>query len=156
MTQEYESKNQCDYENNTRQINAAIYQIETNDSLKATISEVVNLTGLHRNTISLRGWISGRLSDIKEKRKQRAEELKKKNSVEKLDIASQLGLALDELCFWHNSVLLNNDEIKSLHRQLSLQQESKDFWKNEAIKSREACKSLEVKITKLQQLLEEL
>lgn len=156
MRQAYESKNQSDFEENTRQINAAIHQIETNDNLKATISEIVAITGLHRNTISLRGWASGKLKAIKKKREQRAAELKETKVAEKVDYKDQLNLALDELCFWHNSALVKDEEIKSLNRQLSLQQESKVFWEKEAKKSREVCKELEGRVNKLQDLLEAL
>lgn len=156
MTEAYEAKNQNDFEENTRQINAAIYQISTNDNLKATISEIVAITGLHRNTISLRGWAAGRLIAIKEERKARAAELTSKKPTEKVDFKNQLNLALDELCFWHNSALIKDKEIKSLQRQLSLQQEAKSFWEGEAKKSREACKELEDRVNKLQGLFEAL
>lgn len=152
MNQAYDDVNEREFDEHTRLINAALYQIGSNTKLKPTIAELVRITGLHRNTISNRGWPSGKLKEIKDKRQKKLKEHKVKSSVGR-DLKEQLVKALDEVCYWHNSAMEKDEEIKSLKRQLSLRTGSMKFYESETSKLREETSELKSEIARLTSLL---
>ncbi|EMP4392855.1 TPA: hypothetical protein ACGUPI_000360 [Vibrio vulnificus] len=129
MTNTYDEANQQEFDENTKVINAALYKIESNPELKPTIAQLVKLTGLHRNTISNRGWPSSKLNAIKDDRYE--QKLKLKENVKDQDLSVQLDQTLGELLYWHHLASEKEEEISSLRRQLSLKSESMEFYKCE-------------------------
>ena len=66
-TQAFDSRNKLDFEKNTEQLAEGILQIASDKSLKPTVAELSRITGIHRNTIRMRGWPMEKLEAIKEK-----------------------------------------------------------------------------------------
>ena len=65
----YDQKNSDDYEANTLSLKKALSDIKGNKTLKATIAQLSEMTGIHRNTISNRVWPVQKLKQIREARK---------------------------------------------------------------------------------------
>ncbi|MEF1280572.1 hypothetical protein QTO05_15735, partial [Vibrio fortis] len=98
MTDSYNESNQNDSDEYTKVINAALYKIESNPGLKPTIAQIVKMTGLHRNTISNRGWPSAKLKEIKAERHQT--KLRAQNGTKSQKAPKELlSLALDEVLY---------------------------------------------------------
>lgn len=152
MTNAYEGANQQEFDEHTMAINAALYKIESNPQLKATIAQVVKLTGLHRNTISNRVWPSTRLNEIKEGRHQK--KLKsKQDAKQQQDVNKLLDQALNELLYWHHITSEKEVEISTLRRQLSLKSESMEFYKSETNSMRLKNRELVAENDRLRELL---
>lgn len=79
--QAFEGRNREDFDQNTEALSMALQAIASDKKLKATISELSRVSGIHRNTIRNRRWPSERLEAIKEQRK--LEELRLKLNKEK-------------------------------------------------------------------------
>ncbi len=155
MANAYDEANQQQYDDHTKIINAALYKIESNPELKPTIAQLVKLTGLHRNTISNRGWPSSRLNEIKEDRQE--QKLKaKEDAKQQQDVSVQLDQTVDELLYWHHLASEKEEEISSLRRQLSLKSESMEFYKSETSSLRLKNKELVDENRRLQSLLNSL
>ncbi|KPY27649.1 hypothetical protein, partial [Pseudomonas syringae] len=77
----FDQKNKEDFDQYTKLLTRALFDIGANESLKATVAELSRLTGMHRNTIRQRVWPLDRLEIIKENR--RIEVLRKKDSNKK-------------------------------------------------------------------------
>lgn len=152
MTNTYDEANQQEFDEHTKAINAALYKIESNPDLKPTIAQVVKLTGLHRNTISNRGWPSTRLHEIKEDRHQ--QKLKSKQDAKhQQDVNELLEQALNELLYWHHLASEKEEEISSLRRLLSLKSESMEFYKSETSSLRLKNQELVAEHNRLRDLL---
>ncbi|MEH0757800.1 hypothetical protein [Vibrio alginolyticus] len=154
MTNAFDKANQQEFDENTKVINAALFKIESNPDLKPTIAQLVKLTGLHRNTISNRGWPSSKLNAIKGDRHEK--KLKSKENVKQQDVSVQLDQALDELLYWHHLASGQEEEISNLRRQLSLKSESMEFYKSETSSLRFKIKAFVDENSRLKSLLNSL
>ena len=61
----YDQKNNDDYEAITSALNIALIDLQNNKKLKPTIAQLSKMTGIHRNTITNRGWPVQKLNQIK-------------------------------------------------------------------------------------------
>jgi flagellar motor component MotA len=88
----FDKKNEQDYDKNTQLITDALAKISANPKLKTTKQEIVNLTGLSRNTVSNRASqehpqiINSILKEIKDRR----DKSKQKSKEEKANQALKL------------------------------------------------------------------
>ncbi|WP_420229728.1 hypothetical protein ACOBWA_14150 [Psychrobacter sp. ER1] len=75
----YDQKNSDDYDANTLLLEKALSDIKGNKRLKATVAQLSEMTGIHRNTISNRVWPVQELKQIRDSRK--TEEKSRKEQV---------------------------------------------------------------------------
>jgi len=101
--QAFDEKNQDDFEDVTERINEALLKIASDPSVKATATELSKISGVHRNTISNRGWPVERIKQIKAQRSAEAERRKKGDSLEPKPVdvlTDKLEKAHLEIMFW--------------------------------------------------------
>lgn len=75
----YDQKNNDDYEAITSALNIALIDLQNNKKLKPTIAQLSKMTGIHRNTITNRGWPVQKLNQLKDIRKAEEKSRKEKS-----------------------------------------------------------------------------
>ena len=150
--QAFESRNKEDFDQNTEALSKALQVIAFDKKLKATISELSRVSGIHRNTIRNRRWPSERLEAIKEQRK--LEELRLKLNKEKRQdpvsvLAEKLEKSRLEVVYWFNQ----RNELEQTARALEVRSEnlekSRDFYLKQSEAGQLEIKNLKLEIEKL-------
>lgn len=150
--QAFESRNKEDFDQNTEALSKALQTIASDKKLKATISELSRVSGIHRNTIRNRRWPSERLEAIKEQRK--LEELRIKLKKEKRQdpvsvLAEKLEKSRLEIVYWFNK----RNELEQTARALEVRSEnlekSRDFYLKQSEAGQLEIKNLKLEIEKL-------
>ncbi len=153
---EYDQKNQELYDKNTDKIQVALDAIRKDKKLKVTKSQVIRLTGLHRNTFDCKGaraWVGVELEIIKKQRQEeskRSQLTKKQQEGNLQDLLDQSKL---EILHWFT-------KYSELERELGKQRirskrdiDSLEWHKAEIKKEREVHNMLEERIELLENLL---
>lgn len=150
--QAFEGRNKEDFDQNTEALSKALQVIASDKKLKATISELSRVSGIHRNTIRNRRWPSERLEAIKEQRK--LDELRiKLNKEKRQDPVSVLSEKLEksrlEVVYWFNQ----RNEIEQTARALEVRSENleknRDFYLKQSEAGQLEIKKLKLEIEKL-------
>lgn len=150
--QAFESRNKEDFDQNTEALSKALQAIASDNKLKATISELSRISGIHRNTIRNRRWPSKRLEAIKEQRK--LEELRIKLKKEKRQdpvsvLAEKLEKSRLEVVYWFNQRNELEETARALEVRLKSMSESRDFYLKQSEAGLLEIKSLKLEIEKL-------
>lgn len=150
--QSFESRNKEDFDQNTEALSKALQVIASDNKLKATISELSRISGIHRNTIRNRRWPSERLEAIKEQRK--LEELRIKLKKEKRQdpvsvLAEKLEKSRLEVVYWFNQRNELEETARALEVRLKSMSESRDFYLKQSEAGLLEIKSLKLEIEKL-------
>lgn len=150
--QAFESRNKEDFDQNTEALSKALQVIASDNKLKATISELSRISGIHRNTIRNRRWPSERLEAIKEQRK--LEELRIKLKKEKRQdpvsvLAEKLEKSRLEVVYWFNQRNELEETARALEVRLKSMSESRDFYLKQSEAGLLEIKSLKLEIEKL-------
>ncbi|WP_299664342.1 hypothetical protein [uncultured Psychromonas sp.] len=155
---EYDKKNQELYDANTDKIWSALDAIRQDKKLKATTKQVVEITGLHRNSFGPKGarkWVSGELDLIKN---QRSEETRR-NKVTKKQQEDNLQELLDqsklEILHWFTKYSESERELDKLRTRSKRDYKSLEWHKTAIEKERKAKNLLEERIELLESLLNE-
>lgn len=154
-SQAYDAKNEQDFNDVTERINEALLKIAGDPSIKATVTELANIVGVHRNTINNREWPVERLKAIKA---QRRAELERKavtrdepNPVDVL--TSKLELARLEILHWFNKY----NEVTALYEAVSenvkLLSKTRENYKREVESLKERNRRLEEEFERVCDLL---
>lgn len=129
----YDEKNSKDYEQNTLALNDALLKIENDKKLKATIAKLSEMTGVHRNTITNRGWPIQKLNKIKDSRKieekSRKEKISLNNSNIKESLEKKLNQARCEVVYWFNEYQDRKRFFEHSDKRLQKMRESRDYYK---------------------------
>lgn len=154
--QAFESRNKEDFDQNTEALIKALQIIASDKRLKATISELSRISGIHRNTIRSRRWPSERLEAIKEQRK--LEELRIKLKKEKRQdpvsvLAEKLEKSRLEVVYWFNQ----RNELEQTARALEVRsgnlEKSRDFYLKQSEAGQLEIKKLKLEIEKLKEVI---
>jgi len=131
--QAYDKKNNDDYEANTSLLKKAISDIESNKKLKATIAQLSEMCGVHRNTISNRVWPVQELARIKSNRKAREkankEQVRSNDSDIKKNLEEKLTQARDEIIYWFNEYQDMKRFADHSDKKYQNMRESRDYYK---------------------------
>jgi uncharacterized membrane protein YheB (UPF0754 family) len=151
--QAYDEKNVEDYIKNTLAIEVALDKIRCDPNLKATITQVQNITGLNRKTIRDRDP-NEELVKIKKRRKVEAQidKEEKKDSVSELE--SQLDNAQKELVYWFKEAQSKELQLNQIELKTKRKQETIDWYKAELEKERLATSTLKMQLNQLTELME--
>ncbi|MTI78800.1 MAG: hypothetical protein FH754_15980 [Marinobacter sp.] len=103
-SQAYDAKNEQNFNDVTERINEALLKIASDSSIKATVTELAEIAGVHRNTINNREWPAKRLKAIKAERKAEWErKTQKTDTPNPLHVlTSKLQMARLETLHWFN------------------------------------------------------
>lgn len=153
MSQAYDSKNDEDFENNTETIIEKLDEIRSNPRIATTISSLAKLTGLHRNTLSARGWPAKEIKDIKEQRKKKTLKAKQDKVKAQINIEEKLDLAKRELVFWYRKTGEADSTIEQLKLNLKRMTDAKNDYVSLLKQEREKSQRLEEEIRQLNKLL---
>ncbi|WP_373386623.1 hypothetical protein [Pseudomonas alcaligenes] len=154
--QAFESRNKEDFDQNTEALIKALQIIASDKRLKATISELSRVSGIHRNTIRNRRWPSERLEAIKEQRK--LEELRIKLKKEKRQdpvsvLAEKLEKSRLEVVYWFNQ----RNELEQTARALEVRsgnlEKNRDFYLKQSEAGQLEIKKLKLEIEKLKEVI---
>jgi len=99
--QAFDEQNLEDFQDITERINEALLKISSDRSIKATITELASISGVHRNTIRNRAWPVERLNTIKANRKVEDQGQKKGAEPKSVDVlTAKLEQAELEILYW--------------------------------------------------------
>jgi len=152
----FDERNQQDYDNYTDKINEALDKIASTPSLKATLTELSRLTGMHRNTLTNRDFPKRRLEAIKEERNVRQELKKRKKKDFVKELEEQLDKAGLELVHWFTMYQAAQRETGDLGLQLKRKQASLESHMKELKAEREKTDILEKELENTKQLLRDI
>lgn len=156
--QAYDQKNSEDFEANTKSIKSALEKIKSNKKLKATVAQIVEMTGIHRNTISNRGWPVAELKAIKDsrKRKEQQEEQLERESANNTKVALEQSLHLtrEEVVYWFNEYQDMKRFFEHSDKRFQKMRESRDHYKVLYEKERKSLLESEQEVERLKELLE--
>lgn len=146
----FDDKNQQDFELNTERLVQAIDKIRAHNSLPPTIAQLSSLTGMHRNAISKRLWPSVKLKEIKAERNRIADINKSHNKLQDpvKVLEEKLENAKHELIYWFNKNLDNEKIIKqlelNLYRMTDARNNYENLLKQERINTSELTKQINI------------
>lgn len=137
-TQAFAKKNSEDFEANTFLIEKALQEIEQNKKLKPTISQLAEMTGIHRNTLSNRVIPIQRLKQIKQAREIEKKSQDNNNNSTKINPLKALEEKVNNLqieaIYWFNQyqdLKLSHEHMQKQYRQLKKsQQYYKNLWES--------------------------
>lgn len=156
--QSYDQKNSEDYEVNTAELNDALDKIESNKKLKATITELSKMTGIHRNTISNRIWPVKRLKKIKEARNKFEQEHQQLKSQNHNDVQNQLETKFEsakkEIVYWFNEFQDMKRFYEHSDKRFQKMRESRDHYKELYERERKLLLATQQEAEQLRDLLE--
>ena len=153
----YDQKNSDDYEANTLSLEKALADIEDNKKLKATIAQLSEMTGIHRNTISNRVWPVQKLKQIRDARK--TEEKSHKGQVRlsttdvKNALEAKLSRAQNETVYWFNEYQDMKRVAQHLDKRLQKMRESRDYYKTLSDTDKNSLSEARQEIKKLKKML---
>lgn len=155
--QTYDQKNKEDFEANTRALNSALLKIKSNKKLKATVAQLSEITGVHRNTITNRAWPIQALKQIKKDRKNEEELCEKKTAQNTKDIKKlledKLNQTQNEVVYWFNEYKDMKRYFDHSHQQLKKMRKSRDHYRMLYETERESLFNAELEIEKLKELI---
>ncbi|ATC81447.1 hypothetical protein [Pseudoalteromonas agarivorans] len=154
----YDQKNSEDYEANTAELNTALNKIESNKKLKATITALSKMTGIHRNTITNRGWPAERLKKIKEARNKFEQEQQQLKSQNDNDVQNQLESKFEsakkEIVYWFNEFQDMKRFYEHSDKRFQKMRESRDYYKELYERERKLLLATQQEAEQLRDLLE--
>ncbi|MCR9696713.1 hypothetical protein [Vibrio parahaemolyticus] len=154
---EYDKKNRELFEENSEKIQSALDIIRKNKNLKATISEVAAITGLHRNTLSKsssRGEnLSKALEQIKKDRKQFSERCKVTRQQHEKNLQNLLDQSKLEILHWFTKYSESDRELEKLRNRLKQQSDSLEWYRKELKKAQDERSRLDEKVKLLESML---
>ncbi|MEZ9703793.1 hypothetical protein AB4308_05130 [Vibrio breoganii] len=153
---EYDKRNKEQYDVNTKKIEDALLAIRNDRRLKATKKQLVELTGLHRNTFDSRGtrsWVGQELEILKKDKKEysnrnKVTEKKKEDNLQKLLEQSKL-----EILHWFTKYSESERELDKLRQRLKRDNDSLEWYRAELAKGRKYQVALEERVERLESLL---
>lgn len=152
-TQAYDEKNAEDYVKNTLAIEAAIAKIRLNPKLKATITQIQQLTGLNRKTIRDRSP-NEELEKIKKRRKVETQLDKDEKTDTVSELETQLDNAQKELVYWFKETQSKTLQVHQLELKTKRKQDTIDWYKAELEKERLTTSTLKTQLNQLMKLME--
>jgi hypothetical protein len=156
----FDKKNEQDYDKNTQLITEALAKISANPKLKTTKQEIVNLTGLSRNTVSNRASqehpkiINSTLKDIKDRRDKSKQKSKEEKANQALKLNEKSKLIEGELVYWFTETQKLKKALNQLIHTSDIMTESRDFYANELKKERQKVQDLQNQNALLSQLID--
>lgn len=158
INQAYDDRNHEDYEANTSTINNALLEISKNKKLKATVTQLSKMTGIHRNTITNRIWPVQKIKQIKEKRKTEdkleAEQINQDTSSTQKSSQEILNQTQNEVIYWFNEYQDMKRCFEHSNKRFEKMRESRDYYKNLYEIYHQSLLNAEQKIEKLKETLE--
>ncbi|QPK05084.1 hypothetical protein [Vibrio kanaloae] len=153
---EYDKRNKEQYDVNSKKIEDALLAIRNDRRLKATKKQLVELTGLHRNTFDSRGtrsWVGQELEILKKDKKEysnrnKVTEKKKEDNLQKLLEQSKL-----EILHWFTKYSESERELDKLRQRLKRDNDSLEWYRAELAKGRKYQVALEERVERLESLL---
>lgn len=156
---EFDKKNKEDLDRNTAILTDALMKMAGDSKIKATISELSRLSGLHRNTIRDRGWPVERINAIKKSRKLDVyrQKMEKEESADPLSVLSdRLEASRIEVIHWFNKYLAAEKNNRTTEGQLALMKSSRDTYMESSRKARQEVWEREAEIEKLRGVIQVL
>ena len=153
----YDQKNNDDYEAITSALNIALIDLQNNKKLKPTIAQLSKMTGIHRNTITNRGWPVQKLNQLKDIRK--AEEKSRKEKIRanttdvKNAIEAKLSRAQNEVIYWFNEYQDIKRVAQHSDKRLQNMRESRDYYKTLSDTDKRSLSEARQEIEKLRKML---
>jgi len=154
MNRAFDKKNTEDYEKITQLITDALQSISSNSNLKVTIKQIVDLTGVHRNTISERNWPKESLDKIKEDRVKRQLTNKKEKVNQEQKLNEQIKQIKLELVHWFTTAKKLQNDLNQLQHTSDIMTDNRNYYHNELKKERLKVQELQNKNALLSKLLE--
>ena len=155
--QTYDQKNSEDYEANTLLLKKALLDIEGNKELKATITQLSKMSGVHRNTISNRIWPVQELNKIKiarkAKEKARKEQVRLSTTDVKNALEAKLNQAQNEAIYWFNEYQDIKRVAEHSDKRLYKMRESRDYYKTLSDTDKSSLSKARQEIEKLRKML---
>ena len=153
----YDQKNSDDYEANTLSLEKALVDIEDNKKLKATIAQLSEMTGIHRNTISNRVWPVQKLKQIREARKTKEKSHEKQVHLSTTDVKNaleaKLSRAQNETVYWFNEHQNMKRVAQHSDKRLQKMRESRDYYKTLSDTDKRSLSEAKQEIKKLRKML---
>lgn len=156
-TLDFDQKNREDYDRNTAIITDALMKMAGSSKIKASISELARLSGIHRNTIRDRGWPLERIAAIKKSRQYDIyrQKMEKEKSVDPLSVLSdRLEASRVEVVHWFNKYLEADGKKQQKEGELAMMKESRDTYMNAANVARQEVWAKEAEIEKLRSVIQ--
>lgn len=153
---EYDEKNRELYDNNTEKIYLALDKIRQDKKLKVTKSQLINLTGLHRNTFDPKGpraWVGTELELIKKQRQDNLEKVQLSTKQEESNLQDLLDQSKLEILHWFTLHSGSKRELDKLRHRLKREIDSLEWYKTELKKERKAKEALEEKVELLESII---
>lgn len=155
-SQAFDEKNEQDFERITQALNDALSAISKDDQIKASITELSRIAGVHRNTIYQRKWPIERIAEIKDQRQLKKMALARKKA-KRQDPVGILETKLEksrlEVVYWFNRFRDAKETSDALNNRLDRMRSSRDVALQDAESLRAKVKSLESEIDKLQDVI---
>lgn len=156
--QAYDKKNQEDFDANSQALADALDKIAQDKKLKPTIAQLSKLTGIHRNTISERGWPKERLEKISNARDSELARKKKKAEAKGGNTKELLQKSLDqtqqEVVFWFNEYQDTKKYFDHKSNQFEKMRDSRDYYLKELESERKKSKDLQIEVDQLKDIIE--
>lgn len=155
-TQAFDSRNKLDFDKNTELLAQGLLQIASDKSLKPTIAELSRLTGIHRNTIRMRGWPMDKLEAIKENRlvEVMAQKVKaEKKQDPKTVLMQRLEKSRLEVLYWFNRYRDAESSYATIDKRLTAVIESRNYYIQKNTVLMDKVKQQDIEIQKLRDAL---
>lgn len=153
----YDQKNSDDYDANTLLLEKALSDIKGNKRLKATVAQLSEMTGIHRNTISNRVWPVQELKQIRDSRKtedkSRKEQVRLSTANVKNALEAKLSRTQSEVIYWFNEYQDVKRVAEHSDKRLQKMRESRDYYKTLSDTDKRSLSEAEQEIKKLRKML---
>lgn len=153
----YDQKNSDDYDANTLLLEKALSDIKGNKRLKATVAQLSEMTGIHRNTISNRVWPVQELKQIRDSRKteekSRKEQVRLSTANVKNALEAKLSRTQSEVIYWFNEYQDIKRVAEHSDKRLQKMRESRDYYKTLSDTDKRSLSEAEQEIKKLRKML---
>lgn len=153
----YDQKNSDDYDANTLLLEKALSDIKGNKRLKATVAQLSEMTGIHRNTISNRVWPVQELKQIRDSRKteekSRKEQVRLSTKDVKNALEAKLSRAQSEVIYWFNEYQDTKKIAEHSDKRLQKMRESRDYYKALSDTDKRSLSEARQEIEKLRKML---
>lgn len=153
----YDQKNHDDYEANTLSLKKALSDIKGNKQLKATIAQLSEMTGIHRNTISNRVWPVQKLKQIRETRKTEEKSHEEQVRLSTTDVRNaleaKLSRAQSEVIYWFKEYQDTKRVAEHSNKRLQKMRESRGYYKTLSDTDKRSLLEAEQEIKKLKKML---
>ncbi len=150
----FDQKNQDDFTEYTKVLNDALLEIQKNKDLKATVAQLSKMTGVHRNTITNRGWPVEKLNAIKEARKVAEDKVEEEDVDKRALLESQLTEARKEVVYWFNQYQDMKGYFEHSDKRFRQMREARDHYMSLHEADKKSLLAAEQEIDRLKDLLE--